>query len=350
MAREDARIDDMQGTSRAMVVEGKGILAADESTGTIGRRFAAIGVENSEDQRRAYREMLFRTKGFERYVSGVILFDETLRQRAADGTPLVDLLTAAGVIPGIKVDAGAKPLAGRAHETVTEGLDGLRERLAEYRALGARFAKWRAVLRVGGGRPTATALDVNAHALARYAALCQEAGLVPIVEPEVLMDGDHDIEACLHATESTLREVFHQLARQGVALEGMVLKPSMVVSGASASDRAAPEIVAERTLTCLRRTVPAAVPGIAFLSGGQGDDESVRNLDAINRRAHDVGAPWQLTFSYGRGLQSAPLQAWGGRPENVPAAQRAFLQRARVLAAARMGAYVPAMEQADGAG
>lgn len=352
MARDDARtddpgIDDLQATARAMVATGKGILAADESTGTIGRRFAAIGVENAEDQRRDYREMLFRAKGFERYVSAVILFDETLRQRAADGTPLVELLTAAGVIPGIKVDAGAKALALASDEVVTEGLDGLRERLAEYRGLGARFAKWRAVLHIGAGRPSRYAIDVNAHALARYAALCQEAGLVPIVEPEVLMDGDHDIGTCMRATESTLREVFHQLARQDVALERMVLKPSMVISGASANDRASPEVVAEMTLACLLRTVPAAVPGIAFLSGGQGDDESVRNLDAINRHAHDVGAPWQLTFSYGRGLQSAPLRAWGGRPENVPAAQRAFLERALVLAAARAGAYAPTTEGAS---
>ncbi|MFO8149180.1 MAG: class I fructose-bisphosphate aldolase [Trueperaceae bacterium] len=345
MERDDPRTDDLWSTAQAMVAEGKGLLAADESTGTIAKRLASIGTENTEDNRRDYRELLFRTEGFERYVSGVILFDETLRQRAVDGTPLVDLLTAVGVIPGIKVDAGAKPLAGAPEETVTEGLDGLRGRLAEYRELGARFAKWRAVLHIGDGRPTGYAIDVNAHALARYAALCQEEGLVPIVEPEVLMDGDHDIEACFDATEATLREVFYQLAHQGVALEGMVLKPNMVLSGKSASERATPEEVAEMTLACFLQTVPAAVPGIAFLSGGQGDEESTRNLDAINRLANDTGAPWELTFSYGRGLQAAPLQAWGGKPENVTAAQRAFRHRARMVAAARMGAYEPEMEE-----
>jgi fructose-bisphosphate aldolase, class I len=329
-------------TAEDMVVEGKGILAADESTGTIARRFAAIGVENTADHRRDYRELLFRSEGFERYISGVILFDETIRQTAADGTPLVKLLQNAGVIPGIKVDAGAKPLAGAPDETITEGLDGLRERLAEYRELGARFTKWRAVLHIGADRPTRYAIDVNAHALARYAALSQEAGLVPIVEPEVLMDGDHDIDACFEATEATLREVFDQLAHHGVGLEGMVLKPNMVVSGKDASDRAGPEEVAELTLACFRRTVPAAVPGIAFLSGGQDDDESVLNLDAINRLAAEMGAPWELTFSYGRGLQAAPQKAWGGQRAQVQQAQQAFLERARTLAAARMGAYEPA--------
>jgi fructose-bisphosphate aldolase, class I len=344
MERDDPLDGDLWSTAQAMVVEGKGILAADESSGTIAKRFAAIGVENSEANRRDYRELLFRSPGIEKTISGVILFDETLRQRAADGTPLVDLLTAVGVIPGIKVDAGAKPLAGAPDETVTEGLDGLRERLAEYRELGARFAKWRAVLHVGDARPTGYAIDVNAHALARYAALCQEAGLVPIVEPEVLMDGDHDIEACFDATEATLREVFYQLGHQGVALEGMVLKPNMVLSGKAARERATPDEVAEMTLACFLQTVPAAVPGIAFLSGGQGDEESTVNLDAINRLANDVGAPWELTFSYGRGLQAAPQRAWAGRPENVGAAQRAFLHRARMVAAARMGAYEPEME------
>ena len=344
MERAEPRTDELWSTAEAMVVEGKGILAADESTGTIAKRLASIGAENTEENRRDYRELLFRTEGFERYISAVILFDETIRQRAADGTPLVDLLTNLGVIPGIKVDAGAKPLAGAPEETVTEGLDGLRERLAEYRELGARFAKWRAVLHVGDGRPTGYAIDVNAHALARYAALCQEAGLVPIVEPEVLMDGDHDIEDCFDATEATLREVFYQLAHQGVALESTILKPNMVLSGKAASARAAPDEVAEMTLACFLQTVPAAVPGVAFLSGGQGDEESTRNLDAINRLANDIGAPWELTFSYGRGLQAAPLQAWGGKPENVAAAQRAFLHRARMVAAARDGAYEPEAE------
>jgi fructose-bisphosphate aldolase class I len=339
MDSEIERIQGLWSTAEDLMVDGKGILAADESNGTIGRRFEPIGVENTEENRRAYRELLFTTEGFESYVSGVILFDETIRQRAADGTPFVELLQRRGVIPGIKVDAGAKPLAGATDETVTEGLDGLRERLAEYRDLGARFTKWRAVLHIGEHRPTGYAVDVNAHALARYAALAQEAGLVPIVEPEVLMDGDHDIDACFDATEATLREVFYQLAQHGVDLDGMVLKPNMVLSGAEASDRAGPETVAEMTLTCFLRTVPAAVPGIAFLSGGQSDEEATVNLDAINRLAGDVGAPWRLTFSYGRGLQSAPQRAWRGEPANVERAQRAFLERARTTAAASDGAY-----------
>jgi len=341
MDSEIERIQGLWSTAEDLMVEGKGILAADESNGTIGRRFEPIGVENTEENRRAYRELLFATEGFESYVSGVILFDETIRQRAADGTPFVELLQRRGVIPGIKVDAGAKPLAGATDETVTEGLDGLRERLAEYRELGARFTKWRAVLHVGGDRPTGYAVDVNAHALARYAALAQEAGLVPIVEPEVLMDGDHDIDDCFDATEATLREVFHQLAQHGVDLEGMILKPNMVLSGSEASDRAGPETVAEMTLTCFLHTVPAAVPGIAFLSGGQGDEEATLNLDAINRMAPDVGAPWRLTFSYGRGLQSAPQQAWRGERANVDRAQQAFLERARRTAAASSGTYEP---------
>jgi fructose-bisphosphate aldolase class I len=346
MDREIERMHDLWSTAEDLMAEGKGILAADESTGTIGRRFEAIDVENSEQNRRAYRELLFTTEGFESYVSGVILFDETIRQRASDGTPFVDVLRRRGVIPGIKVDAGARPLAGAADETVTEGLDGLRERLSAYRDLGARFTKWRAVLHIGEERPTRYAVDVNAHALARYAALAQEAGLVPIVEPEVLMDGDHDIDRCFDATEVTLREVFYQLARHGVNLEGMILKPNMVVSGAEASDRAGPETVAEMTLACFLHTVPAAVPGIAFLSGGQSDEEATRNLDAINRLARDVGAPWRLTFSFGRGLQAAPQGAWRGEGANVERAQRAFLERARVTAAASEGSYEP---QAEGA-
>jgi fructose-bisphosphate aldolase, class I len=344
MEREQEHMHDLWNTAEELVAEGKGILAADESTRTIGSRFDAIGVDNTEENRRDYRELLFRSDGFEAYVSGVILFDETIRQRAVDGTPFVELLQRRGVIPGIKVDAGAKPLANAPGETVTEGLDGLRERLAEYRGLGARFTKWRAVIHIGEERPTSYAIDVNAHALARYAALAQEAGLVPIVEPEVLMDGDHDIDRCFDATEATLREVFYQLAHQGVNLEGMVLKPNMVVSGKDASDRAGPETVAEMTLACFQHTVPAAVPGIAFLSGGQTDEEATRNLDAINRMAREVVAPWRLTFSYGRGLQSAPQQAWQGASANLARAQRAFLHRARLTAAASSGAYTPAME------
>ncbi len=334
--------DALVSTARAMVAPGKGILAADESTGTITKRFRSIGVESTEENRRDYRELLFRAPGFERYVSGVILFDETIRQRGADGTPLVELLRGAGVIPGIKVDRGAKPLAGFPGETVTEGLDGLRERLGEYRELGARFTKWRAVIHIGERTPSRTAIEVNAHALARYAALSQEAGLVPIVEPEVLMDGDHSIARCEAVTEATLREVFVQLGHQRVLLEGIVLKPNMVLSGADAPDRAGPDEVARHTVRTFERTVPAAVPGIAFLSGGQGDEEATVNLDAINRLAAEVGAPWELTYSYGRGLQAAPLQAWGGASANGDRTQEAFLERARHTSAARRGEYEPA--------
>jgi len=334
--------DDLVSTARAMVAPGKGILAADESTGTITKRFRGIGVDSTETNRRDYRELLFRTPGFEEYVSGVILFDETLRQKAADGVPLVEVIRAAGVIPGIKVDKGAKPLPACPEETVTEGLDGLRERLAEYRELGARFTKWRAVIRIGDGIPSRTCIEVNAHALARYAALSQEAGLVPIVEPEVLMNGSHSIDRCFEVTETTLREVFLQLGRQRVLLEGMVLKPNMVISGSEAPDRADAQTVGERTVRCFKRTVPAAVPGIAFLSGGQSDEEATVNLNAINLRAAEVGAPWDLTFSYGRGLQAAPLQAWAGSAANGERTQRAFLERARMTSAARRGSYAAA--------
>jgi fructose-bisphosphate aldolase, class I len=331
--------------ARAMVAPGKGILAADESTGTITKRFAAVGVESTEENRRDYRELLFRAEGMAGYISGVILFEETLRQKAADGTPLVKILQDQGVIPGIKVDKGAKPLAGAPGETVTEGLDGLRDRLTEYRELGARFTKWRAVIHIGDGTPTPYAIHVNAHALARYAALSQEAGLVPIVEPEVLMTGSHSIDRCYEVTEATLRETFHQLGRQGVSLEGMVLKPNMVLSGSNAPNRAGPEEVARKTITCFLRTVPAAVPGIAFLSGGQSDQEATENLDAINKLAPETGAPWDLTFSYGRGLQAAPQKAWSGKAENSGRTQHAFLHRARVTSAARQGAYSPALEE-----
>jgi fructose-bisphosphate aldolase, class I len=339
--------DELTETARAMVTPGKGILAADESTGTITRRFSAIGVESTPENRRDYRELLFRSEGYSEFISGIILFDETIRQEAADGTPLVRLVRDAGVIPGIKVDKGAKPLPGFPEETVTEGLDGLRERLGDYREMGARFTKWRAVIRIGEGIPSETCIDVNAHALARYAALSQEAGLVPIVEPEVLMDGTHSVDRCDEVTEATLREVFHHLGRQRVYLEGMVLKPNMVLSGKEASNRAGPEEVAERTVSCFLRTVPAAVPGIAFLSGGQGDEEATANLDAINRHAAGVGAPWQLTFSYGRGLQASPMQTWGGKTENGDRTKEAFLHRARVTSAARRGEYAPEMEGAS---
>jgi fructose-bisphosphate aldolase, class I len=337
-------------TAKAMVASGKGILAADESTGTITKRFDSIGVESTEENRRDYRELLFRSQGLGRSISGVILFDETIRQKGADGTPLVAILERQGVIPGIKVDAGAKPLAACPGETVTEGLDGLRSRLRDYVELGAGFTKWRAVIRIGEGIPSRTSIDANAHALARYAALSQEAGLVPIVEPEVLMDGAHSIERCFEVTERTLRQVFHELGLQRVLLEGMVLKPNMVLSGKEAKDRAGPEEVAEQTVRCFLRTVPAAVPGIAFLSGGQGDEESTENLDAINRRAAEVSAPWELTFSYGRGLQAAALQAWQGRVENGEATQETFLRRATVVAAARRGAWQPEMGSEGTAG
>ena len=334
-------IDALRQTARALVAPAKGILAADESSSTIKRRFDAIGVESTEQNRRAYRELLFRAEGAADFISGVILYDETIKQSAADGTPLVKVLQDQGVIPGIKVDTGAKPLAGADGETVTEGLDGLRERLAEYRELGARFAKWRATIFIGGGLPTDYAIGVNAHALARYAALCQEAGIVPIVEPEVLMDGAHSIDACCDATTRTLREVFRCLAEHGVALEGTLLKPNMVLSGKDASDRAPAEEVARQTVACFKQTVPAAVPGIVFLSGGQGDEEATVNLDAINRLAQAEGAPWELSYSYGRGLQAAPQKAWAGKAENVAAAQAAYLERCRATSAARQGQYAP---------
>jgi len=333
-------------TARDLVAPGKGILAADESTSTIKKRFDAIGVESTEDDRRAYRELLFRTPGAAEFISGVILYDETIRQKAADGTPLVKVLQGQGIHPGIKVDVGAKPLAGSPNETVTEGLDGLRERLAEYKELGAVFTKWRAVITIGDGIPTDYCIDVNAHALARFAALSQEAGLVPIVEPEVLMDGDHSIERCYEATRATQREVFRQLAAQRVRLDEMLLKPNMVLSGKSAKERAPAAQVARATLHCFLETVPAMVPGVVFLSGGQSDDEATVNLDAINRRAAELGGvPWQLSFSYGRGLQAAPQKAWSGKRENVAAAQRAYYRRAKVTAAARMGKYSPEMER-----
>lgn len=338
-------MEDLAEVARALVVPGKGILAADESTSTIKRRFDAIGVESTEQNRRAYRELLFRTPGAAQYISGVILYDETIRQKAADGTPLVKVLKDQGIVPGIKVDIGAKPLADAPGEVVTEGLDGLRERLAEYRELGAAFSKWRAVITIGDGIPSAYGIDVNAHALARYAALSQEAGIVPIVEPEVLMDGTHSIDRCYDVTDATLREVFRQLAAQRVRLDGMLLKANMVLSGKEAPGRASPSEVARHSVRCFKETVPAAVPGIVFLSGGQSDDEATVNLDAINREAAKVGAPWELSFSYGRGLQAAPQKVWSGKPENVTAAQRAYYHRAKVTAAARMGKYSPAMEK-----
>lgn len=342
-------ISELQGTASVLAAPPRGILAADESTGTIKRRFDSIGVESTEESRRDYREVLFGTPGVSQYISGVILYDETIRQRAADGTPLVDVLRTHGIIPGIKVDTGAKPLAGASGETVTEGLDGLRERLEEYRGMGARFTKWRAVIRIGPDTPSPYCIDVNAHALARFAALSQESGLVPIVEPEVLMDGDHTIERCFEATEAVQRAVFYALGRQRVALEGMLLKPNMVLSDSEAGNRAGPQEVARQTLACFRRTVPAAVPGVVFLSGGQSDDEATVNLDAIARRAQAEPAPWQLSFSYGRGLQAAPLKAWAGRRDRVNEAREAFYHRAYVTSAARQGQYSPEMEKEEAA-
>jgi fructose-bisphosphate aldolase class I len=326
-----------------MVAPGKGILAADESTGTIKKRFDKIALESSFESRRAYRELLFSAPGAEKHISGVILYDETIRQQAADGRPFPVLLASRGILPGIKVDAGAKALAGFPGETVTEGLDGLRERLGEYRALGARFAKWRAVIDIGAAIPSATALEANAEALARYAGLCQEVSIVPIVEPEVLMDGDHTIERCEEVTDATLETVFDALFRHRVRLEGMVLKPNMVIAGKKCPKQAKPQQVADATVRCLRRRVPAAVPGIAFLSGGQSEADATLHLSLMNR-ARDL--PWQLSFSYGRALQQSTLDAWRGLPGNVAAAQKTFLRRAKLNGLARDGSYEAAMEQA----
>jgi fructose-bisphosphate aldolase class I len=334
----------LEETAHAIVAEGKGILAADESDGTIKKRFDSIGVESTEDNRRAYRELLFTTDGAEEYISGVILFDETIRQSASDGTPFPKVLESRGIIPGIKVDKGAKPLALAEGETVTEGLDGLRDRLVEYRDLGARFTKWRAVISIGKGIPSEYCLWTNAHALARYAALSQEAGLVPIVEPEVLMDGDHTIERSFEVTSRTLHAVFTELRDQRVHPEGILLKPNMVLSGYDSSEQASHEEVAAETIRCFKRHVPAAVPGIVFLSGGQTDEDATANLNAMNA----IGPhPWQLSFSYGRALQAAALKAWGGKEENVEAAQRAYYHRAKMNSAARTGMYAPEMEREE---
>jgi fructose-bisphosphate aldolase class I len=332
-------------TAEALVAPGKGILAADESGGTIKRRFDSINVESTEESRRNYRELLFRTEGVAEYISGVILFEETLYQKGVDGTPLVSVLSRQGIIPGIKVDKGTQPLAGSPMEMITEGLDGLSDRLKEYAQRGARFTKWRAVITIGESIPSFYCIHTNAHALARFARLSQESGLVPIVEPEVLMDGGHSIDLCSEVSEATLKEVFAQLAAQGVVLEGMLLKPSMVLSGSSAPNRATSEEVAGKTIACFKRTVPAAVPGMVFLSGGQSDEAATINLNKINQRALIAGAPWQLSFSYGRGLQAAPLKAWAGRTENSDIAKRAFYHRAKVTSAARQGNYVADMER-----
>jgi fructose-bisphosphate aldolase, class I len=327
----------------AMTAPGRGILAADESSGTIKKRFDSIGVESSADSRRDYRELLFRsTEAMKSHISGVILYDETIRQNAKDGTPLVKVIERAGSLPGIKVDKGTKALPHCPGEVITEGLDGLRERLAEYRALGAKFAKWRAVIDIGAGIPTWTCVKANAHALARYAALCQEEQIVPIVEPEVLMDGGHDIDTCLGITEWVLRTVYNELYEARVPLEGTVLKPNMVIPGKKSSKRASVEEVAEKTVRVLKACVPASVPGIAFLSGGQADEEATAHLDAINRIG---GLPWSVTFSYGRALQAAPQKAWAGKLENVTAAQRAFTHRARMNGLAARGQWTAEAEK-----
>jgi fructose-bisphosphate aldolase, class I len=335
------RLEQLEQTARALVAPGKGILAADESHGTIEKRFKAIAVTATEETRRDYREMLFTTPGLGAFISGVILFDETLRQKGADGIPLVEVLTRQGIIPGIKVDKGAKALAGFPGEKITEGLDGLRERLAEYAKLGAQFTKWRAVIAIGPNIPTRTCLEANAHPLARFAALSQEAGLVPIVEPEVLMDGDHTIERHFEVTETAVKSVFHELFQHRVRLEAMLLKPNMVLSGKDCPQQAGVEQAAAMTLKCMLHTVPAAVPGIVFLSGGQSDVRATEHLNALNKLGK---APWELSFSFGRALQAPALNAWKGSAVNAKAAQTALYQRARCNSAARVGKYAGVME------
>jgi fructose-bisphosphate aldolase class I len=333
--------NEIETNARKMVAAGKGILAADESDGTIKKRFDSINVSSTEENRRSYREFLFTTKGIEEYISGVILFDETIRQKTKDGTPFAEFLTNLGIVPGIKVDKGAKSLAGAPGETVTEGLDGLRDRLSEYYELGARFTKWRAVINIGDGLPSRYAINANAHALARYAALSQEANLVPIIEPEVLMDGDHTIERCYEVSEATLKCVFEELKNQRVSLERMVLKPNMILSGKDCPTQAGIEEVAEQTVRCLKACVPEAVPGMAFLSGGQADEVATAHLNAMNKI---VPHPWELSFSYGRALQASALKAWGGDSSMVLHAQKVFCHRAKCNGAARSGSYTAEME------
>jgi fructose-bisphosphate aldolase class I len=328
-------LDVLAATAKEMISDYRGLLAADESTGTIKKRFDSINVESTEEMRRDYREMLFRAKGLGEFISGTILFEETLRQSTKDGTRLVDLLKSQDIIPGIKVDTGAKPLAGVDGETVTEGLDGLTERVAEYVELGARFAKWRAVITIRDNQPTDYAIRVNSHALARYARICQEGGLVPIVEPEVLMDGSHDINACQAATERTLNAVFEELFQQGVILEGIILKPNMVISGSTCSHKADSNTVARMTVETLRRCIPAAVPGVMFLSGGQSEEAATVNLNVMNQKFGPN--PWALSYSYGRALQAGALKAWVGKAENEGAAQNVLLKRSRANSAACAG-------------
>jgi fructose-bisphosphate aldolase class I len=340
-------LDDLNKVARAMVAPGKGILAADESSGTIKKRFDAIGVESTEDSRRDYREMMFRTaEAMKNHISGVILYDETIWQKAKDGTPLVKIIEQMGAIPGIKVDEGTKPLPNCPGELITIGLDKLADRLTKYYEQGARFAKWRAVIDIGAGIPSYTAIRTNAHALARYAALCQQAQIVPIVEPEVLMDGDHDIDRCYQVTEFVLKETFQELYYQRVALEGMVLKPNMAIAGKKSAKKASVQEVAEKTVKLLKNCVPSAVPGIAFLSGGQSDEEATAHLDAMNKIGN---LPWGLTFSYGRALQAAPQKAWSGKAENVTAGQRAFAHRAKMNGLAALGQWKADLEKAKAA-
>ena len=334
----------LEQVAEAMVAPGKGILAADESTGTIKKRFDSIKVESTPDTRRDYREMLFRSsEAMKNHISGVILYDETIRQKAKDGTPLPKIIEATGALPGIKVDAGAKPLPFCPGELITEGLDGLGKRIDEYVSLGAKFAKWRAVIDIGKNMPSYNCINANAQALARYAALCVEGGLVPIVEPEVLMDGDHDIDTCEKITEWVLKEVYAQLYYAKVPLEKTVLKPNMVIAGKKCANQASRQDVAERTLRVLKQCVPPAVPGIAFLSGGQSEEDATAHLSLMNQRGP---LPWRLSFSYGRALQAAPLKAWGGKPENVAAGQRAFAHRARMNGSATLGKWSAELEKA----
>ncbi len=335
--------DELESVAQSLAPKGKGILAADESSGTIKRRFDSIKLESTEENRRSYREMMFTTPGIEEFISGVILFDETIRQKAKDGTPLPEVLLRKGIVPGIKVDKGAMDLAAFTGEKITEGLDGLRARLIEYRALGARFAKWRAVITIGEGIPSRTCIESNAHALARYASLCQETGLVPIVEPEVLMDGGHDIGRCEEVTTATLNSVFSELHGHRIVLEGVLLKPNMVLSGKECPKQVGPSEVAKATVRCLRDTVPAAVPGIVFLSGGQGPELATEHLNAMNALGEH---PWELSFSYGRALQDLTLKAWRGEKANVPAAQKIFYHRAKCIGAARYGKYSKQLEAA----
>ncbi len=341
MLRSAAMTDELASIAAALVAPGKGILAADESSGTIKKRFDSIGAESTEESRRGYRDFLFTTEGAAEHISGVILYDETIRQSSADGMPFPEKLAEQGIVPGIKVDTGAKPLANAPGETVTEGLDGLRDRLTEYHGLGARFTKWRAVISIGDGIPSEYCIWTNAHALARFAALSQEAGLVPIVEPEVLMEGDHTIERSFDVTSRTLHAVFTELRDQRVHLEGMLLKPNMVLSGYECATQASAEDVAAETVRCFERHVPAAVPGIVFLSGGQSDEAATAHLNAMNSSGPH---PWELSFSYGRALQAPALKAWGGDAANVASAQAAYLHRARMNGLARSGEYSAALE------